>query len=306
MSILTLQSALELGIIYAILALGSFISYRTLNFPDLTVEGSFTLGAAVSVMVTLNGAPYGSLLIAFIAGCFAGSITALLSTKFKIQPLLAGILMMLALYSINLKVMGNRANVNLINQRTIYSVFEDTVFAKYDTLILASIILVLILVLLFLFLETKYGFILRATGDNPNMVRALGASTDLAILIGLALSNGLVALSGALIAQEQLYADVGMGIGMVVIGLASVIIGEGIFGTNHLLRRLLAVVLGAIGYRLLITFVIDMGMPTTDLKLISAIIVAIALAMPVLKENLSAYRKKKARQRIGNVKGGQE
>lgn len=294
MNILTLQTALELGIIYAILALGSFLSYRTLNFPDLTVEGSFTLGAAVSVMVTINGNPYMSLIIAFITGCIAGSLTALLSTKFKIQPLLAGILMMLALYSINLKVMGNKANVNLINQRTVYSVFEGTVLEKYGTLIFASIILVVVVVLLVLFLETKYGFVLRATGDNPNMVRALGANTDLAILVGLALSNGLVALSGALIAQEQLFADASMGIGMVVIGLASVIIGEGIFGTNRLLRRLIAVVLGAIVYRLIITIVIDLGMPTSDLKLISAIIVAIALAMPVLKESLTSSRKKRA------------
>ena len=304
MSILIIKSALELGIIYAILALGSFISYRTLNFPDLTVEGSFTLGAAVSVMVTINGDPYVSLVVAFFAGCIAGSLTALLNTKFKIQPLLAGILMMLALYSINLKVMGNKANVNLINQKTVYSVFENTTLGKYDTLIFASIMLVLILVLLFLFLKTKYGFVLRATGDNPNMVRALGANTDLAIVVGLALSNGLVALSGALIAQEQLYADASMGIGMVVIGLASVIIGEGIFGTSKLMRRLIAVVLGAIIYRMVIAIVLELGMPTADLKLISAIIVAIALAMPVLKENISLYRKKRARyNRIGN-KGG--
>lgn len=292
MSILTMQSALELGIIYAILALGSFISYRTLNFPDLTVEGSFTLGAAVSVMITINGNPYLSLIVAFLAGSIAGSLTALLSTKFKIQPLLAGILMMLALYSINLKVMGNRANVNLINQRTVYSIFNNTVFEKYDTLICASIILVLILVLLFLFLKTKYGFVLRATGDNPNMVKALGVNTDFTILVGLAISNGLVSLSGALIAQEQLFADAGMGIGMVVIGLASVIIGEVIFGTNKLIRRLIAVVLGAILYRFIITFVLGLGMPTTDLKLISAIIVAIALAMPVFKEKIASLRKK--------------
>lgn len=302
MNILTLQTALELGIIYAILALGSFLSYRTLNFPDLTVEGSFTLGAAVSVMLTINGNPYMSLLIAFIAGSLAGAMTALLSTKFKIQPLLAGILMMLALYSINLKVMGNRANVNLINQRTVYSVFDGTALEAYGTLIFALMILVIVVILLALFLKTKYGFVLRATGDNPNMVRALGANTDWAILVGLALSNGLVALSGALIAQEQLFADASMGIGMVVIGLASVIIGEGIFGTNRLLRRLIAVVLGAIVYRLIITIVIDLGMPTSDLKLISAIIVAVALAMPVLKESLNSYKKKRAQR--ASHKGG--
>lgn len=297
MSLPELMSALELGIIYAVLALGSFISYRTLNFPDLTVEGSYTLGAAVSVMVTIGVDPYVSLFVAFFAGCIAGAMTALLSTKFKIQPLLAGILMMLALYSINLKVMGNRANVNMINERTI--------FQEHETIVFSLILLVGVVILLFLFLKTKYGFVLRATGDNPNMVRALGANTDLAIIIGLAISNGLVALSGALIAQEQLFADASMGIGMVVIGLASVIIGEGIFGKNNLLRRLIAVVLGAILYRVLIGFVISLGMPTTDLKLVSAIIVAMALAMPVMKEKYRLSKKKRARKISMNGKGGQ-
>ncbi len=298
MSIAELMSALELGIIYALLALGSFLSYRTLNFPDLTVEGSYTLGAAASVMVTIGMGPYVSLLVAFIAGSVAGTLTAILSTKFKIQPLLAGILMMLALYSINLKVMGNRANVNMIGERTIFS--------EHDTLVFSLIVLIIVVILLFLFLETKYGFVLRATGDNPNMVRALGADTDLAIIIGMGLSNGLVALSGALIAQEQLFADANMGIGMVVIGLASVIIGEGIFGTSNLLRRLIAVVLGAILYRILIGFVISLGMPTTDLKLISAIIVAIALAMPVIREKLKLHQRKRAKTANISSKGGED
>ncbi len=301
MNILTIQSALELGIIYALLALGSFISYRTLNFPDLTVEGSYTLGAAVSVMITLTGHPYLSLFAAFIAGALAGSVTALLSTKLKIQPLLSGILMMLALYSINLKVMGNRANINLINQRNIYSIFEGTVFEDFQTLLIASLLLTFILILLYLFLKTKFGFVLRATGDNQNMVRALGTNTDFTTLIGLALSNGLVGLCGAMIAQDQLFADVGMGIGMVVIGLASVIIGEVIFGTNSLLKRLIAVILGAIVYRFVITIVLELGMPSTDLKLISAIIVAIALAMPVIKKNIELSKKKRA-----NSRGGKE
>lgn len=297
MSILTLQSALELGIIYAFLALGSFISYRTLNFPDLTVEGSYTLGAAVSVMVTLAGHPYLSLFAAFAAGAVAGSITALLSTKLKIQPLLSGILMMLALYSINLKVMGNRANINIINQNNIYSIFDGTAFEDFQTLITTSLLLAVILLVLYLFLETKIGFVLRATGDNQNMVRALGTNTDLTILIGLSISNGLVGVCGALIAQKQLFADVAMGVGMVVIGLASVIIGEVLFGTSGLFRRLMAVVLGAIVYRFVITIVLELGMPSTDLKLISAIIVALALAMPVIKKKMALARKKRENQR---------
>ncbi|MFP4017535.1 MAG: ABC transporter permease [Halanaerobiales bacterium] len=299
MNILTMQSALELGIIFALLSLGSFISYRTLNFPDLTVEGSYTLGAAVSVMVTIAGHPFLSLSAAFFAGAVAGSITALLSTKLKIQPLLSGILMMLALYSINLKVMGNRANINLINQRNIYSIFDGTALQAYQTLITASLILIVILLLLYFFLKTKFGFVLRATGDNKNMVRALGTNTDFTILIGLALSNGLVGLCGAMIAHEQLFADVGMGIGMVVIGLASVIIGEVIFGTNGLFRRLMAVALGAIVYRFVIAIVLELGMPSTDLKLISAIIVALALAMPVIKKNIELAKKKRR-----NIRGG--
>lgn len=297
----SMQGAVELGIIYAIMALGVFISFRTLNIPDLTVDSSFTLGAAVSAMLTIVGHPYLSLLVAFIIGSIAGSITALLNTKLKIQPLLAGILMMLALYSINLRVMGNRPNINLLNKETIYSILQDTVFGEYKILIISSIILISILILLFLFLETKFGFVLRATGDNPDMVKALGVNTDFTILIGLAVSNGLVALSGALIAQEQLFADISMGVGMVVIGLASVIIGEVVFGISSLLRRLIAVILGAIVYRFIISFVLELGMPSTDLKLISAIIVALALSMPVIKEKTSFYKKRSA-----NAKGGKK
>ncbi|NLM97370.1 MAG: ABC transporter permease [Halanaerobiaceae bacterium] len=304
MNIYTLQSALELGIIYSLLALGSFISYRTLNFPDLTVEGSYTLGAAVSVMVTLAGYPYLSLLAAFVAGAVAGSITALLSTRLKIQPLLAGILLMLGLYSINLKVMGNRANVNLINHRNIYSIFEGTIVEGFQTLITASLVLAVVLIILYFFLKTRLGFVLRATGDNHVMVRALGTNTDFTILLGLSLSNGLVALCGAMIAHEQLFADIGMGIGMVVIGLASVIIGEVLFGTNTLLRRMIAVILGAIVYRLIITIVLEFGMPATDLKLISAIIVAVALSMPVIKEKMELAGRKKANLRGGRSNAG--
>lgn len=304
MNIYTLQSALELGIIYSLLALGSFISYRTLNFPDLTVEGSYTLGAAVSVMVTLAGYPYLSLLAAFVAGAVAGSITALLSTRLKIQPLLAGILLMLGLYSINLKVMGNRANVNLINHRNIYSIFEGTIVEGFQTLITASLVLAVVLIILYFFLKTRLGFVLRATGDNYVMVRALGTNTDFTILLGLSLSNGLVALCGAMIAHEQLFADIGMGIGMVVIGLASVIIGEVLFGTNTLLRRMIAVILGAIVYRLIITIVLEFGMPATDLKLISAIIVAVALSMPVIKEKMELAGRKKANLRGGRSNAG--
>jgi len=292
MTLMALQGSFELGIIYAIMALGVFISFRTLNMPDLSVDGSFVLGAAVSVVMSSGGRPFLSLGIAFLAGCGAGSITALLHTKLKIQPLLAGILTMLALYSLNLKVMGGRANIPLINKETVFSAMGRTILGNYSVLVLSSAILLLMLLLLFLFLNTRLGFALRATGDNDQMVRALGVNTDFVILMGLALSNGLVALSGALIAQSQSFVDIGMGIGMVIIGLASVIIGEVVFGTKSLLRRLIAVVLGSIFYRLIIAFALEIGMPPTDLKLVSAVIVAGAMAMPIIKKHLSSARRK--------------
>lgn len=293
MTFIAFQGSVELGIIYAIMALGVFISFRTLNMPDLTVDGSFTLGAAVSAVMCLQGSPWMGLPLAFVAGCLAGSVTALLHTKFKIQPLLSGILVMLALYSVNLRVMG-RANIPLINLKTVFHSWPwlGGWTNEYATLLVPSALLGLILILLFLFLKTRFGFVLRATGDNPQMVRFVGVNTDVTILAGLALSNGLVALSGCLIAQYQLFADISMGVGMVIIGLASVIIGEGVFGTNPLLRRLLAVVLGAIVYRLVIAIAMELGMPPTDLKLVSAVVVTLALAAPAVKEQLAATRRR--------------
>lgn len=292
MSMMALQGSIELGIIYAIMALGVFISFRTLNIPDLTVDGSFVLGAAFSAVWCSNGQPLTGMVLAFMAGCIAGSVTALFHTKLEIQPLLAGILVMLGLYSINLKVMGTRANIPLINKTTIFSILNGTMLETYAKLIIPLILLIVLLFLIFLFLKTKLGFVLRATGDNDQMVRALGVNTDMVILIGLALSNGLVALSGAMIAQYQSFADIGMGIGMVIIGLASVIIGEVIFGASSLFRRLVAVVLGAVLYRLVIAIALEMGMPATDLKLVSALIVAFAMAMPVIKKKSEFYKRK--------------
>lgn len=301
MSFMALQGSVELGIIYAVMALGVFISFRTLNIPDLTVDGSFVLGAAFSAVWCSNGQPLTGLVLAFTAGCLAGSVTALFHTKLEIQPLLAGILVMLGLYSINLKVMGTRANIPLINKTTVFSLLNGTPLETYAKLIIPLTLLIIILFLLFLFLKTKLGFVLRATGDNDQMVRALGVNTDMVILIGLALSNGLVALSGALIAQYQSFTDIGMGIGMVIIGLASVIIGEVIFGASSLFRRLVAVVLGAVLYRLVIAVALEMGMAATDLKLVSALIVAFAMAMPVVKKRSEFYKRKWA---AGGIKPG--
>lgn len=302
-----IKGAAELGIIYAIMALGVFLSFRTLNMPDLTVDSSFTLGAAFSAVLCVSGHPVLGLITAFIAGCAAGSVTALLTTKLKIQPILSGILMMLALYSINLKVMGNKSNIPLsrvMNVPTIFSPFFGTSAEYYIALIISTALLAAIIALLYYFLRTKFGLVLRATGDNEKMVRASGVDTDLTTIVGLALSNGLVALSGALIAQYQSFTDVSMGIGMVVIGLASVIIGEVIFGTSSLLRRLIAVVLGAVMYRFIIAGALELGMPPTDLKLVSAIIVAIALSMGTIGGRVISLTGRQAA--LGKQKGGRQ
>ncbi|HWP98051.1 MAG TPA: ABC transporter permease [Syntrophomonadaceae bacterium] len=286
MTFMAFRGSLELGIIYAIMALGVFLSFRTLNIPDLTVDGSFVLGAAVSAMMCTNGQPVEGIVVAFLAGCLAGCVTALLNTRLKIQPLLAGILVMLALYSVNLRVMDKRANIALMNKLSLFNVLPGISGDNAKTII-PSILLIGIVLLLFLFLKTRFGFVLRATGDNDHMVRALGVNTDFTTLIGLALANGLVALSGSLIAQYQSFADISMGVGMVIIGLASVIIGEVVFGAKSLLRRLIAVALGAMLYRFIIAFAFELGMPATDLKFISALIVALALSGPVVKDKVN-------------------
>lgn len=302
MLIVTLLEALELGLIYSILALGVFLSFRTLNTPDLTVDGSIVTGAAISavmcsVAAEMEPAVQGiiciiGLILSFIFGMGAGAVTALLNTKLKIQPLLAGILVMLGIYSINLRIQG-KANINLSSKPNLYDMVNDAMNGfKWSSIILGFIVAAIVIVLMFAFLKTRKGFALRATGDNEEMVRAAGISSDNMKLLGLSVSNGLVGLAGGLLAQYQGYSDVGMGTGMVVIGLASVIIGEVLFGTKSLMRRLVAVALGAVAYRMIIGVALYMGMPPTDLKLVSAVIVTIALAMGMLGENFSFIKRK--------------
>ena len=289
-----LIGSVEQGMIYAILALGVFLSFRTLNTPDLPVDGSIVTGAAASAMLcTLGVHPVLGLAAAFIGGACTGAVTALLNTKLKIQALLAGILVMLGVYSINLRIMGNRANLSLSSSDTLYSMAEEIFPEEWSSLIVGGIILALVIAVFFFFLKTRKGFALRATGDNEDMVRAAGISSDNMKLLGLSVSNGFVGLAGGLLAQSQGYADIGMGVGMVVIGLASVIIGEVIFGTSSLLRRLIAVALGAIVYRLILAVALELGMPATDMKLVSAVIVVIALSLGVLGESFSLRKKKK-------------
>lgn len=287
-----LMDATESGLIYAVLAIGVFLSFRTLNTPDLTVDGSIVTGAAASAMIcSIGGNPAFALVISFIVGCFAGSITALLNTKLKIQPLLAGILVMLGLYSINLRIMAGRPNVALTQSNTIYKMGKEFFPSEYSSLIIGILILAVITVLFYYFLKTRLGFALRATGDNEDMVRASGINSDGIRLMGLALSNGFVGLAGGMLAQYQSFADITMGVGMVVIGLASVIIGETVFGAKSLLRRLIAVSLGAILYRIILSAALYMGLNQTDIKLVSAVIVVIALSAGVIGTKFSALRK---------------
>ncbi len=296
MTMTALLGAIELGTIYAILALGIFISFRTLNMPDLTVDGSIVTGMATSAVLCASGVnPYIALVGAFMAGGCAGLVTGFLHTKLKIQAILAGILVMLASYSVNLRIMGKTPNVPLTKSETIYKMADEILPAKYSGIILGLIILVVIIALLYMFLQTRIGFVFRATGDNEDMVRAAGVSGDTMKLLGLGLSNGLVGLAGGMLAQNQAFADINSGTGMMVIGLASVILGEVVFGTNTLLRRLVAASMGAILYRIIISQALYIGMESSDLKLVSAIIVAMALYLGLLGERGAKIRKKRGK-----------
>ncbi|SEK38784.1 putative ABC transport system permease protein [Carnobacterium iners] len=291
-----ITTATAQGLLFGIMALGIFITYRILDLPDMTAEGSFPLGAAVCARLILTGVhPIIATLIAFFAGALAGSITGFLITKAKIPGLLAGILTMTALYSINLRIM-NRANLSLLGKDKITDLFESfSLPNQFDTILMALILVTFIIVVLFLFFKTEFGQAIIATGDNEKMARSLGISTDQTKILGLMLSNGIIAGAGALIAQDNGYADISMGIGTIVIGLASVIIGEVIFGNITFVNRLICVVLGAIIYRLIIMFVLLVGLQPNDLKLISAFILAIFLALPSLRQrfNLNFFTKER-------------
>lgn len=283
------------GLLWGIMALGIFITYRILDLPDMTAEGSFPLGAAVCARLILSGVhPLLAALIAFAIGALAGLITGFLITKAKIPGLLAGILTMTGLYSINLRIM-NRANLSLLGKQKITdSLSRYNLPPQFDTIFMGIFLTVLIIAALVLFFNTELGQAVIATGDNEKMARSLGISTNRTKILGLMLSNGIVAAAGALIAQDNGYADISMGIGTIVIGLASVIIGEVIFGNLSFANRLICVILGAIIYRFIIMFVLLVGLQPNDLKLISAIILAFCLALPSLRNklNLNFFNKK--------------
>ncbi len=279
--------ALEQGLLYGVMVLGVYITFRVLDFPDLTVDGSFTLGGAIAARIIMEGMdPWLGTMLALAMGLVAGTITGLLHTRLKIAPLLAGILMMIGLYSINLRVMGGKAMLSLLRMDTIYTGAAAMIPAKWAVLALGLAVAALASYVLYIFLQTEMGLALRATGDNEQMSRSQGVNTDSYKVLGLALGNGLVALSGSMVAQYQAYSDVGMGIGMIVVGLASVIMGEVVFGSRTLARTLVAVLIGSIIYREVIAAVMRMGLPTSDLKLFTALLVIAAMASPMITARL--------------------
>jgi putative ABC transport system permease protein len=292
MTIYAALGAVEQGFVYGIMVIGVYLTFRILDFPDLTVDGSLPLGAAISAVAITSGInPYFSLLFALAGGFMAGMVTAFLNTKFKILHLLASILTMIALYSINIRIMSG-PNVALLGQKTVFdSVTNLGIPAHYAGLLIFGVFALLVLVVVIWFLGTELGQAILATGDNPQMIRSLGVNTNTIIILGVGLSNGLVALSGALVAQNQGAADVGMGIGTIVAGLASVIIGETVFGCKTMPRAFIAALLGSIVYRLAIALALGMEFGNfrfnpSDLNLITALLVIGALITPNLKKRL--------------------
>ncbi len=289
--------SLQLGLLYGIMAIGIYISFRILNIPDLTAEGSFTFGLAVSAIFTVNGHPFLGLIMAIIAGIIAGNVTAFLQTKLFIHPVLAGILTMSGLYSINLWVMGGSSNLSLIGQDTVFKYVQNLsgLDANSVKTILAIISALICVIILILFFKTQLGMCIRAVGDNEAMVSASSINVDRTKFIGFGISNALIALSGGLIAQYQGYADINSGMGILVVGLASVIIGEVFLGKRGVAVGVCSAVLGSVVYRFIIAWATRSNFfPAYMLKLISAIIVALALAIPAIK-----YYKE-----IRKIKGG--
>ena len=285
---LAIQGAASQGIIWGIMTLGVYITFKVLDFTDLTVDGSFALGGAVSAILISNGMnPFITLFFSFLAGSLAGLATGILNTKLQIPGILAGILTMIALYSINIRVMGGRPNIPLLGMATSLTIIQNILSLSkvVSDLLVGFIFSVFIVLIMYWFFGTEMGCAIRATGNNEKMIRALGVDTNVMKTIGLMISNALVSLSGALVTQSQGYADVGMGTGTIVIGLASVIIGEVIFGNRfNFLYKLSSIVMGSIIYRIIIAIVLQLGLKATDLKLLTAIIVAIALSVPVLNK----------------------
>ena len=281
-SFAVILSALELGCIYSLVALALLLSFRVLNIADMTTDGSFTLGCAVSATLAVAGHPLLAIPAAMLCGAAAGFVTAALQTKLKIPSILAGIITNTGLYTVNLAVMGFSSNVTMLKTVTLFSMLQPSL-GVFFRLVPALIAAVLAAVGLVLFLKTRLGLSIRATGDNPDMVRASSINTAFTITVGLSISNALTALSGCLLAQYQKTADISLGTGMVIVGLASLIIGETLIPRGKLGGKALGAILGSILYRFILAIALRMRLPSACLKLISAIIVALAIGLPNLR-----------------------
>lgn len=292
MSLVAFLGAIEIGLVFGLVGLGVFLSFRVLNFPDLTVDGSFPLGAAVSgTIIVAGGDAYLATAVAILAGCLAGLVTAALNLRFRILHLLASILTMIALYSINLRIMG-KPNLAILNEATILTPFQGLGLSNlYLRPLYAGVVTLIVALLLIRFLASDMGLAMRATGANPRMARAQGIDTAAMTYLGMAISNGLVALSGALFAQMNGFADVALGTGTIVVGLAAVIVGEAIIGTRSVMLWVLGCVLGSVIYRIAVAFALNssaLGLNASDLNLVTAVLVAIALILPGARNPLRA------------------
>ena len=281
LSATVLLSALELGCIYALVALALYLSYRVLNIADMTTDGSFTLGCAVSATLAVAGHPILALPAAMLAGAAAGCVTSFLQTRFRIPSILAGIITNTGLYTVNLAVMGFSANVNMLKADTVFTLVRPLLGTLYR-LVPVLVLALAVGAALVLSLKTRLGLSIRATGDNPDMVRASSINTAYTITIGLALANAMTALSGAVLVQYQKAADINLGTGMVIIGLASLIIGQTLIPRGGLWLRILGAILGSILYRFIMALALQLNLPTECLKLVSAVIVALAIGLPAV------------------------
>lgn len=303
------MSALELGCIYALVALALFISFTILNIADLTTDGCFTLGCAVGAMVSLAGHPFLALFAAMVAGVCAGFVTAFLQTRLGVESILAGIIVNTGLYTINIAVMGFSSIANLFGCDTVFSLGKDTLgntfIGDWHKVVIVIAILLVIALLLWWFLGTTLGMSIRATGDNADMVKSSSINPTLTITVGLCIANSLTGLSGALIAQYQKSADINIGTGMVTIALASLIIGQTLIGNKgSILRRILGTILGSVLYRFIVAIALRLSVPAEALKLVSAIIVAVAIATPYVKRKLSLKKREFANYRGSARKEG--
>jgi len=295
--LLSLLSATNQGILWGIMALGVYVTFRILDISDLTVDGSFATGGAICAIAIVNGAdPILAVIFAILAGMVTGLITGVLITRFEIPAILAGILTQIGLYSINLRIM-DRSNLPLLKSPTIFKNVSSLtgITTNMVVLLVGTVLAVVVIAFLYWFFGTEIGCAIRATGNNERMVSALGVNTSTTKMLGLMISNGLIALSGALITQSQGYADVKMGTGAIVIGLASIVIGEIIFGSKHsFVTRFISIMIGSIVYRVIIAIVLQLGLNTEDLKLLTALVVGVSLAIPILlnkQRQLALYKK---------------